>query len=101
MDRILSTDPHPPEVAAAIGVTVMTGNYYDELLPSSLNRAWSRSAQHLISRIPNCKHLVINGADRNMIYRHPEQVVGPINRLIKQRRRTEKMAKKKREDKNA
>lgn len=65
--------------------TVITGNYYDELLPSGLNRAWSRSAQHVMANWPNkCQHLVINGADHHVIHRQPVAIAQPIRRMIKQ-----------------
>lgn len=79
-----------PKNAPKIGTTVLTGNYYDELLPSTLNRAWSRSAQNLISSIPGCKHIVVNGVDHSMIYAHPEEIVNPIKKLINQWKKTGK-----------
>ncbi|XP_070533289.1 uncharacterized protein [Ptychodera flava] len=67
-----------------ISVTVLTGNYYDEQIPSNLNTAWAKSVQHLISTVhPGCKHIVVNGADRHMIYRNPDAVVDPIKRLVR------------------
>ncbi|XP_077989742.1 uncharacterized protein YbdG-like [Glandiceps talaboti] len=68
-----------------ISVTVITGNYYDEQIPSNLNTAWAKSNQYLISQVhPGCKHIVINGADHHMLYRNPDAVVDPIKRLVKQ-----------------
>ncbi|XP_006825538.1 uncharacterized protein LOC102804363 [Saccoglossus kowalevskii] len=68
-----------------ISVTVVTGNYYDEQLPSNLNTAWAKSHQHLISTLhPGCKHIVINGADHHMLYRNPDAVTDPIKRLVRQ-----------------
>ena len=64
--------------------TVITGNYFDELLPTNLNHAWSRGAQYTISRLqPGCQHYVINGVDHRMIYSHPQEVSQPIKRIIK------------------
>lgn len=70
-----------------VSVTVITGNYYDEQLPSALNKAWAKSQQHLISRLhPSSKHIVVNGADHRMLYRKPDAVIEPIKRIIKYRR---------------
>ena len=46
--------------------TVITGNYYDELLPSGVNRAWSKSASTIVTRL-KCQQLVINGHDHHGI----------------------------------
>ncbi|KAK2189680.1 hypothetical protein NP493_100g07036 [Ridgeia piscesae] len=71
-----------------ISVTVITGNYYDEQLPSSLNKAWAKSQQHLISTLhPGSHHIVVNGADHHMLYRKPLAVSEPIRKLIHQWRR--------------
>lgn len=67
-----------------ISVTVITGNYYDEQLPSSLNKAWAKSQQHLISRLhPGSNHIVVNGADHHMLYRQPSAIVEPLKRIIR------------------
>ncbi|XP_064596735.1 uncharacterized protein LOC135463405 [Liolophura sinensis] len=67
-----------------ISVMIMTGNYYDEQLPSQLNKAWAKSEQNLISqRFPNAQQIVINGADHHMLYRKPLAVAEPINRMVR------------------
>eukprot|EP00096_Caligus_rogercresseyi_P009934 TRINITY_DN3482_c0_g1_i1.p1 TRINITY_DN3482_c0_g1~~TRINITY_DN3482_c0_g1_i1.p1 ORF type:complete len:394 (-),score=57.25 TRINITY_DN3482_c0_g1_i1:270-1451(-) len=71
------------------GVTVMTGNYYDELYPPFLNEAWSKSAQDLISKLPGCQQLIINGANRSMIITHPQEIISPIRRMVKKYRSNE------------
>ena len=64
--------------------TVITGNYFDELMPTALNRAWSKAAQNTVSKLqPKCQHYVINGADHRMIYTQSKEVSAPIIRLIK------------------
>ena len=65
--------------------TVITGNYFDELLPTALNRPWSKGAQHTVSRLqPKCQHYVINGADHRMIYnQNVGELSAPIIRIIK------------------
>ena len=64
--------------------TVITGNYFDELMPTALNRAWSKAAQNTVSRLqPKCQHYVINGADHRMIYSQPLELSAPIIRIIK------------------
>ncbi|XP_022092786.1 uncharacterized protein LOC110980430 isoform X2 [Acanthaster planci] len=69
----------------SVSVTVITGNYYDDQLPSSLNKVWAKSQQHLMSKIhPNAKHILINGADHHMLYRNPNAIVEPVRKLVKQ-----------------
>ena len=64
--------------------TVITGNYFDELMPTALNRAWSKAAQNTVSRLqPKCQHYVINGADHRMIYNQHLELSAPIIRIIK------------------
>ena len=82
MEQILSQSSNKDGNSTA--ATVITGNFFDELLPSNLNHAWSKGAQYTISRLqPGCKHYVINGADHKMIYNHPQDLSQPINRIIK------------------
>ncbi|XP_038051976.1 uncharacterized protein LOC119724816 [Patiria miniata] len=69
----------------SVSVTVITGNYYDEQLPSSLNKVWAKSQQRLMSEAhPNAKHILINGADHHMLYRNPNAIVEPVRKLVKQ-----------------
>ncbi|XP_072038470.1 uncharacterized protein [Amphiura filiformis] len=76
---VYSVKPFPRDVS----VTVITGNYYDEQLPSTLNKAWAKAQQHLISNVhPGCKHIVVNGADHHMLYRNPNAVVEPIKKIV-------------------
>ncbi|XP_064642934.1 uncharacterized protein LOC135497133 [Lineus longissimus] len=68
-----------------VSVTVITGNYYDEQLPSALNKAWAKSNQHLISTLhPQSKYIVVNGGDHRMLYRMPDAISDPIIRTVKQ-----------------
>lgn len=79
---------HMKPFPSNISVTVITGNYYDEQLPSSLNKAWAKSQQHLISQLhPGSQHIVVNGADHHMLYRKPLAVSNPIRKLILQWRK--------------
>ncbi|XP_078584966.1 uncharacterized protein YbdG-like [Branchiostoma floridae x Branchiostoma japonicum] len=78
-----------------ISVTVINGNYYDEQLPPELNRAWAKAQQHLISNVhPGCKHIVVNGADRHMLYKSPSSVVNPVLRLVRQWKHSNREAKR-------
>ncbi|BFZ11105.1 hypothetical protein BsWGS_14144 [Bradybaena similaris] len=80
--KIKSLAPH-------ISVSVLTGNYYDEQMPSTLNKAWARAEQSLLSRLPkNVQHLVVNGADRHMIYRKPEPIVETVLKIVRKWKRT-------------
>ncbi|ESO93742.1 hypothetical protein LOTGIDRAFT_228523 [Lottia gigantea] len=72
-------------ISSEISVSIVTGNYYDEQMPSSLNKAWAKTEQQLISKhFPNAQHLVVNGADHHMIYKQPEDVSQVIIKMIKQ-----------------
>ncbi|KAK7091805.1 uncharacterized protein [Littorina saxatilis] len=67
-----------------VSVTVMTGNYYDEQLPSSLNKAWAKAQQDLITRsFPKAQHIVVNGADRNMPLTAPDAVVEQVLKIVR------------------
>ncbi|CAG2191201.1 unnamed protein product [Mytilus edulis] len=68
-----------------ISVTVINGNYYDEQMPSYLNKAWAKSEQTLLTKhYPKANHIVINGADKHMLYRNPRAVIDPVSRIIRQ-----------------
>ncbi|XP_052101320.1 uncharacterized protein LOC127735243 [Mytilus californianus] len=68
-----------------ITVTVINGNYYDEQMPSYLNKAWAKSEQTLLTKhYPKANHIVINGADKHMLYRNPRAVIDPVSRIIRQ-----------------
>ncbi|XP_076437551.1 uncharacterized protein LOC143276788 [Babylonia areolata] len=67
-----------------VSVTVMTGNYYDEQLPSSLNKAWAKAQQDLITRaFPGAQHIVVNAADRHMPLTAPDAVVEQVLKLVR------------------
>ncbi|XP_033647162.1 uncharacterized protein LOC117306770 [Asterias rubens] len=69
----------------SVSVTVITGNYYDEQLPSSLNKVWAKAQQNLMSKAhKDAKHILINGADHHMLYRNPNSIVEPVRKLVKQ-----------------
>ncbi|XP_072175368.1 uncharacterized protein [Diadema setosum] len=91
MKTAYTVKPFPQNVS----VTVITGNYYDEELPSPLNKVWAKATQRLVSSVhPSAKHLLINGADHHMLYRNPNAIVEPIKKLIRHwRQRNNKMAK--------
>lgn len=64
-----------------ITVTVINGNYYDEQMPSYLNKAWAKSEQTLLTKhYPKANHIVINGADKHMLYRNPRAIIDPADR---------------------
>lgn len=68
-----------------VSVTIISGNYYDEQMPSYLNKAWAKSEQILLTKhYPQSKHIVINSADRHMLYQNPASVIEPINRIVRQ-----------------
>ncbi|XP_041361636.1 uncharacterized protein LOC121377635 [Gigantopelta aegis] len=78
-----------------ISVTLVTGNYYDEQMPSSLNKAWAKSERSLISKyLPGSQHIVINGADHHMLYKKPLAVTEPIIKMIKLWKQKNKYSKK-------
>ena len=64
--------------------TIISGSYYDEQLPPSLNRGWSRAVQGVIDSMGS-KHHVITGGDRHMIHSHTlvRETLAPVVRIIK------------------
>jgi len=71
-------------IASNITVSVLTGNYYDEQMPQHLNKAWARAEQNLLSKhFPQAKHVVVNGADRHMMYRKPEPIIEAVTKIIR------------------
>ncbi|XP_005109384.1 uncharacterized protein LOC101846099 [Aplysia californica] len=71
-------------LANNISVSILTGNYYDEQMPAHLNKAWARAEQLLLSKyFPHAQHLVVNGADRHIMYRKPEPIIEAVTRLIR------------------
>eukprot|EP00092_Neocalanus_flemingeri_P019240 GFUD01020842.1.p1 GENE.GFUD01020842.1~~GFUD01020842.1.p1 ORF type:complete len:396 (-),score=73.42 GFUD01020842.1:33-1220(-) len=67
-----------------ISSTIISGTYYDEQLPPSLNRGWSRAVQDVIDHLDS-KHHVITGADRHMIHKDQlvKETLAPVVRIIK------------------
>ncbi|GFO01750.1 alpha/beta hydrolase domain-containing protein 14a [Plakobranchus ocellatus] len=73
-----------------VSVAVLSGNYYDEQIPSHLNKAWAIGEQKLLSKLPpNTQHYVVNGADRHMMYRKPEPIVEAVMRIVRKWRRSQ------------
>ncbi|XP_059154386.1 uncharacterized protein LOC131939877 [Physella acuta] len=76
-------------LASNISVSVLTGNYYDEQMQSHLNKAWAKAEQSLLSKFPpNVQHLVINGADRHMLYRKPTPIIEAVLKIVRKWKRT-------------
>lgn len=74
-----------------ISISVLSGNYYDEQMPSHLNKAWAIGEQKLLSKLPpSTQHVVVNGADRHMMYRKPEPIVEAVLRIVRKWRRSSK-----------
>ncbi|KAK3761446.1 hypothetical protein RRG08_045145, partial [Elysia crispata] len=72
-----------------ISISVLSGNYYDEQMPSHLNKAWAIGEQKLLSKLPPAvQHFVVNGADRHMMYRKPEPIIEAVLRIIRKWRRS-------------
>jgi len=80
MKEIRAAWPLPPKIQS----TIISGSFYDEQLPSSLNRGWSRAVQDVIDHMGS-KHHVIAGADRQMIHSPSlvKEVFAPLVRIIK------------------
>ncbi|KAK3082415.1 hypothetical protein FSP39_004380, partial [Pinctada imbricata] len=67
-----------------ISVTVISGNYYDEQMPSYLNKAWAKSEQNLINKhYPQANHIVINSSDRHMLIKNYDAIIEQINKIIR------------------
>ncbi|KAK3590920.1 hypothetical protein CHS0354_032639 [Potamilus streckersoni] len=68
-----------------VTVTFLSGNYYDEQMPSALNKAWAKAEQSLMNKIyPRAQHIVVNGGDRHLIYKTPYSVIEPVQKVVKQ-----------------
>ena len=50
-----------------VPTSVITGNYYDEMLPMNLNRAWAKAAQETVSLL-SAQQVIVNDADHKMLY---------------------------------
>jgi len=78
-------------LASNISVSVLTGNYYDEQMAAPLNKAWASAEQKLLTRyFRSAQHLVVNGADRHMMYRKPEAIIEAVTKLIKRWKKSQK-----------
>ena len=75
-----------------ISSTIISGTYYDEQLPPSLNRGWSRAVQDVIDRLDS-KHHVITGGDRHMMHKVQlvREALAPVGRIIKSWRSQNKL----------
>uniref|UniRef100_A0A8C4T4N3 Si:dkey-122a22.2 n=1 Tax=Erpetoichthys calabaricus TaxID=27687 RepID=A0A8C4T4N3_ERPCA len=71
-------------LSSATSVTVITGDKYDELLPTQINEMVARLQEHRLVQIyPQAQFFKIAGVDRRMIYRNPLDVTKHLVRLIK------------------
>ena len=51
----------------------------------NLFQAWAKSEQSLLTKhYPRANHIVINSADKHMLYRNPKAVIEPVSRIIRQ-----------------
>jgi pimeloyl-ACP methyl ester carboxylesterase len=76
-----------------VSVTVINGNYYDDQLPSEINKAWASSQKNIITKVhPGAAHVIVNGADRHMLYRRPDAIIEPIKRLVRKWRTKQNLA---------
>ncbi|CAN0026548.1 unnamed protein product [Lampetra fluviatilis] len=74
-----------------INVTVINGNYYDELLPGTVNKVFTQAQQQLVSSIaPAARHVVVDGADRHAAHRNPLALARPIAQLVHRRQASQK-----------
>ncbi|XP_061410288.1 uncharacterized protein LOC133344240 [Lethenteron reissneri] len=74
-----------------INVTVINGNYYDELLPGTVNKVFTQAQQQLVSSIAAAaRHVVVDGADRHAAHRNPLALARPIAQLVHRRQASQK-----------
>ncbi|XP_066546785.1 uncharacterized protein LOC136713563 [Amia ocellicauda] len=74
-------------LSSGTSVTVITGDYFDELLPAHLNEAVAKCQKQLLEQTyPTAKHFQISGVDRKMLYRSPFAVTKHLATLVKRRK---------------
>ncbi|KAK6490846.1 hypothetical protein HHUSO_G5526 [Huso huso] len=74
-------------LSSRTSVSVITGDYYDALLPAHLNLAVEKFQEQLLAQTyPSAKQIKIPGADRKMIYKKPYEVSKHLMRLVKQKK---------------
>lgn len=61
---------------------MITGNYYDEMLPMNLNRAWAKAAQETVSLL-SAQQVIVNDADNKMLYLRPDDFTHALRKIIK------------------
>jgi len=65
-----------------VPTSVITGNYYDEMLPMNLNRAWAKAAQETVSLL-SAQQVIVNDADHKMLYLRPDDFTHALRKIIK------------------
>ncbi|MGH0147638.1 UNVERIFIED_CONTAM: hypothetical protein FKN15_011754, partial [Acipenser sinensis] len=74
-------------LSSRTSVSVITGDYYDALLPAHLNMAVEKFQEQLLAQTyPSAKQIKIPGADRKMIYKKPYEVSKHLMKLVKQKK---------------
>jgi pimeloyl-ACP methyl ester carboxylesterase len=81
------------QFASNISISVISGSNYDNQLSSSINTVWSGSVRALVKKLhPVAHHSTTKGADRHILYQHPDAVVQPVRKLVEAWRTKQNLA---------
>lgn len=73
-------------LSSKTSVHVITGESFDDQLPSDLNRVLAELQSKFLERsYPNANRIQIHGADRHMIYKNPSSLIKHLHKLVAQR----------------
>ncbi|TRY93977.1 hypothetical protein DNTS_021128 [Danionella cerebrum] len=73
-------------LSSKTSVHVITGESFDDQLPSHLNRVLGELQREFLKRsYPTANHIQIQGVDRHMIYKNPSSVIAHLHKLVSQR----------------
>ncbi|XP_028325718.1 uncharacterized protein LOC114477553 isoform X3 [Gouania willdenowi] len=77
-------------LSSRTSVSVLTGDVFDEQMPTDLNQMVSRLQKRFVKEsYPSANHVHIKEADRRMIYKKPSAISAYLRMLVSQRRSTE------------
>ncbi|XP_059424394.1 uncharacterized protein si:dkey-122a22.2 isoform X1 [Carassius carassius] len=73
-------------LSSKTSVHVITGESFDDQLPSDLNQVVAELQSKFLERsYPGANHIQIREADRHMIYRNPSLLIKHLHKLVSQR----------------
>ncbi|KAI1894121.1 hypothetical protein AGOR_G00112560 [Albula goreensis] len=73
-------------LSSRTSVSVITGESFDEQLPSHLNQLVAKLQKKCLEQLyPTAQHIRVYGADRRMIYKNPSAISEHLTKMIAQR----------------